>query len=141
MYFPGTTNPSSSKRGPVGENNTPQFSSLSKNLHLLLLKHNASQISPPSGKLLFGQVPLSNKPPPLEGRVLNKTPWGLIELLQYLDSELHLLGQRFKLFYFLDEHLRNLFEIHVLPYDLSGTHELDDVSKICHVGFMQCSDS
>ena len=33
MYFPGTTNPSSSKRGPVGENNNPQFSSLSKNLH------------------------------------------------------------------------------------------------------------
>ena len=33
MYFPGTTNPSSSKRGPVGENNNPQFSSFSKNLH------------------------------------------------------------------------------------------------------------
>ena len=74
MYFPGTTNPSSSKRGPVGENNNPQFSSLSKNLHkrndnsigkcpkiltifwvkiLLLLKHNASRISPPSKKFLF----------------------------------------------------------------------------------------
>ena len=36
----------------------------------------------------------------------------------------------FKLFYFLDEHLRNLFEIYVLPYDLSSTHELDKASKM-----------
>ena len=47
----------------------------------------------------------------------------------------------FKLFYFLDEHLRNLFEIYVLPYDLSSTHELDEITKICHMGFMQCLDS
>ena len=47
----------------------------------------------------------------------------------------------FKLFYILEEHLRNLFEIYVLPYDLSRTHELDEISKICHVGFMQCLDS